>query len=84
MTNERAIAILMNYREWLNNNESLHWSASEVSSAIRFAEREFKDKNDAAIFRDYRNWIEFGEPFFYRLEELNEHLFIAIENLKIK
>jgi hypothetical protein len=82
MTKERAIEILTNYHAWLSNNEGLYWSASEVNSAIRFAEPEFKDENAATIIREHRNWIEFGQPFFHTLEVLNESLIIAVENLK--
>jgi len=81
MTNERTIEILQDLSAWLNDSQPLHWSASEIGQAIYFTKLKSRDESDLILF-DYRDWLEFGQPFYHSLQQLNDCLTIAIETLK--
>ena len=81
MTNKRAIEILTDYQAWLSDGQSLPWNASEIGLAIHFAELEINSILAAKVLKDYRNWLEFGQPFYHRVDNLIDALSIAIETL---
>jgi hypothetical protein len=82
MTNKRAIEILTDYLDWLNDSKPLHWSAAEVGNAIFYAELDIDSILVAKVLKDYRDWLEFGQPFYHKLDNLSDALSIAIETLK--
>jgi hypothetical protein len=81
MTNKRAIEILTDYLDWLNDSKPLHWSAAEVGNAIFYAELDIDSILVAKVLKDYRDWLEFGQPFYHKLDNLIDALSIAIETL---
>lgn len=81
MTNERAKEILTDCQAWLSNAEPLHWNASEIGLAINFAAIEMGSILATEVLKDYRNWLEFGQPFYHRIDNLIDALSIAIETL---
>jgi len=81
MTNERAIEILQDLHDWLNDSQPLHWSPSEISQAIYLNRLKIRNEYDFILF-DYRDWLESGQPFYHSLSSLISALNFAIESLK--
>lgn len=82
MTNERAIEILEDLSSFICNPKSLHWSASEIGKAIYFAQQKAEDEITSQVLSDYRDWLEFGQPFYHSLDHFNDAITTAIETLK--
>lgn len=89
MTNERAIEILEDLSAWLSNAQPLPWSAAEISSSLNLAIKLINNRPKSyynheliKLLNGYRNWLEFGQPFYHSLQQLKDCLSIAIETLK--
>ncbi len=82
MTNERAIQILEDYLTWINENEPLHWSAFKIALAMHVANLKIEDDFVVAVLNKYREWLEFGQPFYHSIQQLKDCLSIAIKTLK--
>lgn len=82
MKKERVVEVLTDLSAWINGDRSLYWSASEIGLAIHFAELEIDSILAAKVLHDYRDWLEFGQPLCYTLNNLSDALNIAIETLQ--
>ena len=81
MTNERAIEILEDLYGWLYDAEPLHYSAAEIAKAIQYFKSETELDETVQVLNDYRNWLEFGQPFYHSLDKFVGYLSMAIIEL---